>query len=193
MTLSPAQMAHCIEHVGEIALYTRFMAVALMEAGPNQEDLAGLFLELAGGPSFPGVKATPEAAQALLEQVRAGYKSAWKRSKRGNPARQAEFSTARAVKDLETSPTWFRRIYDAYEEHGNCNEVAARFLHLRRSIFLERQEPIGPEQVAAFVDALEARILQLAEEIQAARGASVIDLVLFRERRRQLTRQGAKS
>lgn len=187
MSLSPAQMAHCVEHVAEIAIYTRFMAVALMEAGQDQEELAGLFLELAGGPSFPGVQATPEATQALLDQVRAGYKPAWKRSKKGQPARQAEFSPARAVKDLETSLTWFRRVYDSYQEHGNCNAVAARFLQLRRSIFLEREEPIGPEKVAAFVDALEARILQLAGEIQAARG----DLGLFRKRRP--SRQGAKS
>lgn len=191
MTLSPAQMAHCIEHCADIALHMRFMAVALMEApSEDQAELAALFLELAGGPSFPGVQSTPEATAALLDQVRAGYKPAWKRSKRGKPAHKGDFSPARAVRDLQTSQTWFRKIYQAYAEQGACDEVAARFLHLRHCIFPE-QGAIGPEQVGAFVKALEARILQLAEEIQAARGGNVVDLELFRNRRPKLN--GVKS
>ena len=181
-----AQMAQCIEHCAEIALYTRFMAVALMEADQaDQADLTALFLELAGGPSFPGIKATPEAAQALLEKVRAKCKPSWKKSKKANPTRRTEFCPARAVKDLEISPTWFRRIFDAFLEKGECSDVASRFLHLRKSIFVEQQEPVRPEHLAEFIEAFEARILELARQTRTEQGGQVVDLAQARLRRRE--------
>lgn len=161
--LTPEQTEICVKHCAEIALHTRFMAVALMEADQaDQIELAALFLELTGGPTLPGMQATEESAQALLDQVRSAYQPAWKQSKKGNPPRSSDFAAARAVRDLETSPTWFRRVHEALTEQGECSAEAARFLHLRRSIYLERLESVSPEQVAEFTEALKKRLLELA-------------------------------
>ena len=173
-----------IEHCGEVALYTRFLAVCLMRADQaDQVDMAALYLELCSSVSSPGTVATHDDAQALLDYIRPHYKPSWAKTKKGNPPTRSPFSVSRAMEDCRNS-SWFMHLATTFIEGDGARAEAERFLRLRQQVILETLEPIAPEQVDAFLKAFEDLVLELAREIQGEdEAAKVVDLGRYRERK----------
>lgn len=150
-----------IEHCAQVALYTKFHAVRLMQAGEDAADLAALFLDIFHARDFSRESlATAEDAEALLVLVESGYQPVWARrcSNREVPDPTIELNLIAALPDL-TKTAWLWRIMDQLraDKLQWAGQEAYRFLSLREKIRaftrpVRVQRRHGDQLVAALCD-----------------------------------------
>jgi len=171
MSMTKAQIEHC----GEIAVYTKFIAVRLMTATKEDKpELAALFLELSTCITQPNLEATPENAQDLLAYVEANFNPRWVKWKRVNRDRTSEFQADRAVMDLRQAHSWFDCILQARLETGGRAE-AEQYLRLREQVSLSRPAPLEAHHVDDFLKAFDDYVLDLAKKVESQRKVVSLD------------------
>lgn len=164
--MTPDQIRYC----AYVALHSKVLAVRLLQAGDNAEDLATLLLELLlARDDIRPAQATPQDAEDLLTLVAAGADPGWSHQRRYQPLSPdlaLRVEPNEALLDL-VKTSWVWRIAECLRdgELERAGTVATRFLVLR-----ERIRALSPPARVSRQDG--ARLVSILCEFAAESGRS---------------------
>lgn len=128
-----------VRYSAQVVLYTRFLAVRMMQAGGEREALAEVFLDLFNGRNFSPVHlSNGQDVEDFLVLVASGYDprwAKWRQNREQWPDPMQTFDQYAALVDL-CKTAWLGRI-DAALRWGRRTEAelaGIRFLRLRERI-----------------------------------------------------------